>query len=112
MDEYIRYKRKNRRIYGWASKLYVPVTLKTKNEFVRAARVNQFSQAELGAIVVMHYLEHQDMLSAAIAAYRAAESKFQRDHRDRLENRFNKPEEVDRTFGGKFKSAFGEEDDS
>lgn len=111
MDQYIRYKRKNRSIYQWDEKLYVPVTLSTKNEFTRAARLNCCSQAELGAVVVMHYLANPELLAKAIAAYREAEANFQSDHRDRLENRFTKPSEVDRTFGGKFKSTFGDDDE-
>lgn len=66
---YIRNKRKNARIYSWPCKLYVPVTLKIKNRFAEVARMKHLSQAELGAVVVMHYLEHQALMVEAIDAY-------------------------------------------
>lgn len=69
-ENYIRYKRKSRQVYYWPCKLYVPVTLKVKNRFAEVARRELLSQAELGAVVVMHYLEHQALLLEAIHAYR------------------------------------------
>ena len=111
MDEFIKYKRKNGSIWSWQHKLYIPITLSTKNCFARNARVNRMSQAEFGAVIVMHYLANEDLLTNAIAEYRAAEERAQKDHRDRLEKRFKNHTEVDRTFGGVFKSSYGDDDD-
>lgn len=112
MEDYFRYKRKNRAIYSWSEKLYIPVLLATKNEFARIARENRMSQAEFGALIVMHYLRNRELLLGAIIGHRAAEARFQKEERERSENTFSGKGEVDRTFGGVFKSSFGDDDET
>ena len=87
--------------------------LSTKNAFMRHARLNMMSQAEFGAVVVMHYLDNVHLLDDAIAKYRAAEKAASDDWRARQENvsGLTDPGE-DGTFGGVFKSSFpGDEDE-
>jgi hypothetical protein len=110
MEEYVRYKRKNGSIYSWPTKLYIPVPLSTKNEFARLARLNQLSQAELGALVVMHYLAHLEWMVKAIEEYKATEDKLRQDLFEEMDQDA-KLRRADRTFGGQFKTSFPEYED-
>lgn len=99
MEDYIKYKRRNRAIYSWPCKLYVPVTLRTKNQFAEMARRERFSQAELGAVIVMHYLAFPTLADHAIDVYRkAVEAKrreeFKRRSQDGTASSSVKDEEV------------------
>ena len=107
MDQYIRHKRKNGNVFNWPTKLYIPVPLETKNRFTTCARLNRLSQAELGAVIVMHYLMNMHLSAAAVAEYKRTKEKERTEYLESLSKK-----EVDRTFGGKFKSSFpGEEDE-
>ena len=109
MKDYVRHRRKNASIYTWECKLYIPVPLSTKVKVETLARENCMSQAELGAVVVMHYVDHVDMMSSAIEEYRKAKSDV---HKEDVKRQQAKAEGGhDRTFGAVFKSTFGEYDD-
>lgn len=110
MKDYIRHKRKNASIYLWSHKLYIPVPLGTKKEFAEVARLNRLSQAELGAVIVMHYLANMELLKLAIEEYRRMEAELRSEY---LEDMASKDEErrADRTFGGVFKSSFPEHEE-
>jgi len=109
VKDYIRNKRKNGRVHTWPTKLYIPVPLATKNQFVACARANNLSQAELGAVIVMHYLMNLHLATAAIAEY---ERTAEEERSEYLESRSEEGRlrEFDRTFGGVFKSSFSDDD--
>ena len=64
MEQYVRHKRKNGNVHTWPTKLYIPVPLATKNKFTTCARLNRLSQAELGALIVMHYLMNMHLMAS------------------------------------------------
>ena len=72
MDEYINQKRRDRSICEWPCKLYIPVPLTVKNQFAADARMYRMSQAELGAVLVMHYQDNRKILTNAVQEYRMA----------------------------------------
>lgn len=76
---YVRHKRKNGDIFSWQCKLYIPVPLNVKNRFTEKARMYRMSQAELGAVAIMHYISQPRELTKAIREYKRA----QRIERDR-----------------------------
>ena len=108
MEEYIRHKRRNQRIKTWVNKIYIPIPLSTKNQFAKMAREERFSQAELGAIIIMHFLEVPTLLYSAIDKYRKCQHKERLEELGRIKNEAEKP--FDRTFGGLFKSTFPEDE--
>ena len=110
MEDYVRHRRKNGNIYSWPSKLYIPVPLGTKNEFAKVARINRMSQAELGAVIVMHYLVHLEWLTKAIEQYKATQEELRAESLEQLQNEAETGA-TDRTFGGVFKSSFPENEE-
>ncbi|MCB9927030.1 MAG: hypothetical protein H6822_33130 [Planctomycetaceae bacterium] len=54
-------KRPDQGIWMWQSRIYVPCPLALKNVFIRFARANHMSQAELGLVIL------QDAMNAAEA---------------------------------------------
>lgn len=107
MEEYVKLKRRNGSIYDWPSKLYIPVPSAVKKQFSADSRMYRMSQAELGAVIVMHYLMNMHLSAAAVAEYKRTKEKERTEYLESLSKK-----EVDRTFGGKFKSSFpGEEDE-
>ena len=67
---YIRAKRQNQNLFLWPCQLRIPVPLNTKNAFEKKSRKYRMSQAELGAVVIMHYLEQPALLVQAVRVYR------------------------------------------
>ncbi len=110
MEEYIKHKRTNASIYLWGNKLYIPVPLGTKNEFTKVARLNGLSQAELGAVIVMHYLANRALLMMAIEEYKKTEAKLRSEYLEDMASK-DKARRADRTFGGVFNSSFPESDE-
>ena len=80
MEDYIRHKRKDASIYLWSHKLYIPVLVGTKREFAEVARLNRLSQAELGAVIVMHYLANMELLKLAIEEYKRTEAELRSEY--------------------------------
>ena len=66
----IRSKRKNRALWTWSEKLYIPCTLATKGRYLRLAREMGMSQAELGLVVVEAAIFDPAWLHRAIKRYR------------------------------------------
>ena len=110
MMNYVKFKRKNGNVFEWPTKLYIPVPLITKNSFVKIADLNGMSQAELGAVVVMHYLQNLKLFKAAIDEYRAAQDEERTEYIEEMQG-VSKTKEPDRTFGGMFKPTFKDEED-
>ena len=67
---YIRAKRQNQNLFLWPCQFRIPVPLSTKNAFEKKSRKYRMSQAELGAVVIMHYLEQPALLAQAVRVYR------------------------------------------
>ena len=105
MDDLVRHKRKQQAIWKWRCKLYIPLPLSAKNQFTAQARSNAMSQAELGAVVVFHYLGDSGLLDQAIKDYRQAEKRLEQEFLDKCDA------PPDRTFGGVFKSSFPRKED-
>lgn len=81
MEEYVRYKRKNGNVYSWGAKLYTPVTKRVKKQFDAIAKRYRLSQAELGAVIVMHYLSNRVLTVLAVREYRNTKRRV---HQERL----------------------------
>ncbi len=71
--EYIRAKRRNRALWNW-DKLYVPVTLATKCVYLRVAREEHMSLAELGLVVVEAAIRDAKWFRKAVKRYREQEA--------------------------------------
>ncbi len=109
MKELVRFRRRNAEIWRMRDRIQFPVLSEVKNQFVTASRMHCLSQAELGSVVVMHYLANQVLCSDAVTEYQQAkaelEGAFLRDQEAQvLKVRF------DRTFGGFFKTSFPEDE--
>ena len=75
MEEYVKLKRRNGSIYDWPSKLYIPVPSAVKKQFSADSRMYRMSQAELGAVIVMHYQDNRKVLTRAVQEYRMANQR-------------------------------------
>ena len=104
MKDYVHYKRKNRSIYAWNSKLYTPVTLETKNQFDAIARRYRMSQAELGAVIVMHYLKNRVLSAVSVREYKTATREARKERLRKIN-----AGEISRSGGVEFTTRLGEE---
>lgn len=80
MKDHIKMKRRNGAILTWPCKLYIPVPLSTKNKFEYRSRLYRMSQAELGAVVVMHYLEEPVRIAQAVRRYKQVERELRQEY--------------------------------
>ena len=110
MKEFIRHKRKNQQIFRMRQKVAFPVTDATKNELVRQARLHCFSQAELGSVILMHYLQNKEALAAAITEYQQTKAELEVAFVHQFQADVQRAK-FDRTFGGFFKSSFPDEEE-
>lgn len=76
---YVRAKRMNNALHRWSEKLYIPVTLSTKNKFTSLAARYRMSQAELGAVIIGQFLDNKSMSLAAIRAYRTERREIRKE---------------------------------
>lgn len=66
----LRPKRPDGGIWKWPTRIYVPCPLRVKNEFIRMARANHMSQAELGLVLIQYAIEEVEETQERIEEYR------------------------------------------
>jgi len=57
-------------LWTWRERIYIPCPLSVKSAFMRAARVNGMSQAELGSAIVETVLECELFMEVCLVHHR------------------------------------------
>lgn len=75
----LRPKRPDQGIWKWTNRIYIPCPLRVKNEFMRVARANDMSQAELGLVLIQAAMEESELTQEIIDEYRRLGKEYNRD---------------------------------
>ena len=71
-------KRPDQGIWKWETRIYVPCPVAIKSAFVRFARANHMSQAELGLVIIRESMNEAERTQEVVNEYRRDGKEYDR----------------------------------